>query len=382
MKILMTTDTLGGVWSYCMSLCAALKPHGVHVVLATMGRALSLEQRKQVDQLDNVDVHESTWRLCWMEEPWHDVARAGDWLLSLARRYRPDIIQLNDLGHGDLAWPAPVVMVGHSCVLSWWDAVKKQSAPQAWHEYRERVSASLKNADLIVAPTHAMSKALAHHYGPFNRLYPAPSVIYNGSNFPALADSPTEKFNRAEPLIFAAGRLWDEAKNIAALSSIAADVPWPVYVAGEVDQPNGKGKALDNLHCLGFLHNTEMARWLARASIYVAPARYEPFGLAILEAARAGCALVLGDIESLREVWGEAAEYVDPDNPAELRRVVNQLIDDPQRRQQLSALAWDTAQSYFAEQMANDYMKAYEALVNPAVFTRPRSVASLSGMHI
>ncbi|HSX84265.1 MAG TPA: glycosyltransferase family 4 protein, partial [Cellvibrio sp.] len=223
----MTTDTLGGVWSYCMELCAALQPHAVEVVLATMGRALSLEQRKQVDLLDNVEVHESTWRLCWMEEPWEDVSRAGEWLLSLARRYQPDVIHLNDLGHGNLVWPAPVVMVGHSCVLSWWDAVKNTSAPDEWQDYLKRIGAGLRHADLVVAPTRAMYEALAHHYGPFTSADHSCSVIYNGCNFPALADSPTEKFLHAEPLIFAAGRIWDEAKNIGALSTIAADLHWP-----------------------------------------------------------------------------------------------------------------------------------------------------------
>lgn len=382
MKILMTTDTLGGVWSYCMELCAALQPHAVEVVLATMGRALSLEQRKQVDRLDNVEVHESTWRLCWMEEPWEDVTHAGEWLLSLARRCKPDVIHLNDLGHGNLAWPAPVIMVGHSCVLSWWDAVKNQSAPDEWNHYKQHIGAGLRKADLVVAPTRAMYEALSYHHGPFKSADHSYSVIYNGCNFPALADSPTGKFLNAEPLIFAAGRIWDDAKNIGALSSIAADLYWPVYVAGEIAQPEGGGKPPANLHCLNFLHNTDMARWLARAAIYVAPARYEPFGLAILEAARAGCALVLGNINSLREVWGDAAEYVDPEDTEQLRGVINYLIDNPQRRQQLMALAWEKSHSYFAEQMASDYVNAYKTLTHHAVLSQPDAVTSLSGIHV
>jgi glycogen synthase len=56
------------------------------------------------------------------------------------------------------------------------------------------------------------------------------------------------------------------------------------------------------------------ADWYARASIYALPARYEPFGLSALEAALSGCALILGDIPSLREVWLEAAPYVSPDD--------------------------------------------------------------------
>ena len=59
---------------------------------------------------------------------------------------------------------------------------------------------------------------------------------------------------------------------------------------------------------------TRCQRGIARAAIYALPAHYEPFGLSILEAAMSGCALVLGDIPSLREIWGDAAVFVHPDN--------------------------------------------------------------------
>ncbi|MEB3829625.1 glycosyltransferase [Phormidium sp. CCY1219] len=57
----------------------------------------------------------------------------------------------------------------------------------------------------------------------------------------------------------------------------------------------------------------ELSHWYARAAIYAFPARYEPFGLSVLEAALSGCALVLGDIPRLREMWGDAAVFANPD---------------------------------------------------------------------
>ena len=44
--------------------------------------------------------------------------------------------------------------------------------------------------------------------------------------------------------------------------------------------------------------------------IFVSVSRYEPFGLAVLEAAHAGCALVLSDIPTFRELWQGAASFV------------------------------------------------------------------------
>jgi glycosyltransferase involved in cell wall biosynthesis len=105
-----------------------------------------------------------------------------------------------------------------------------------------------------------------------------------------------------------------------------------------------------------------MARWLGWASIYCLPARYEPFGLSALEAALAGCALVLGDIPSLREVWGDAAVFVPPNEPPALRQALQQLIHDPARRTQLATAARARAARYGPQRMADAYLSAYRHL--------------------
>jgi glycogen(starch) synthase len=74
--ILMTADTVGGVWTYALELVKGLAPQGTHVHLATMGAPLSAAQWQQVAALPNLTIRESTYRLEWMDEPWDDVARA------------------------------------------------------------------------------------------------------------------------------------------------------------------------------------------------------------------------------------------------------------------------------------------------------------------
>ena len=107
MKVLMTSDTLGGVWMYAVQLCEALAPFGVEIALATMGRRLTPDQRDMVRALTHVELFESNYKLCWMENSWKDVARAGDWLRSITDRDKPDLIHLNDYPHGGLKWPVP-----------------------------------------------------------------------------------------------------------------------------------------------------------------------------------------------------------------------------------------------------------------------------------
>ncbi len=62
-------------------------------------------------------------RLEWMDDPWDDVARSGDWLLDLERKLRPDVVHLASYAHAARGFRAPTIVVAHSCVLSWWDAV-------------------------------------------------------------------------------------------------------------------------------------------------------------------------------------------------------------------------------------------------------------------
>ncbi len=86
---------------------------------------------------------------------------------------------------------------------------------------------------------------------------------------------------------------------------------------------------------LGELSPAALAKKLAQAAIYAAPARYEPFGLGILEAALAGCALVLSDLPSLRENWSGAALFLPPGDQAAWREVLNGLARDEAQRADL-----------------------------------------------
>src|SRR5690606_16794858 len=198
----------------------------------------------------------------------------------------------------------------------------------------------LRGADLVVAPTAAMLAALESEYGPILHT----SVIPNGRDRVCRSAAAAK-----QPYVFTAGRLWDEAKNISALDAAAPLISWPAYAAGDVAAPDGGAIQFSALECLGRLSPELMEYWLEAASIYVHPARYEPFGLVPLEAAECGCALVLGDIPSLREIWADAACFVSPDDPAEFAAAVNRLIDEPQLRNSYAEQARSRAASFTAE---------------------------------
>ena len=351
-RVLMTADAVGGVWTYAMDLATGLGARGVHVTVAVMGPPMRDAQRAEAARR-GIDVIEEPYRLEWMEDPWTDVDRAGPWLMTAAERIGADLVHLNGFCHAALPWKPPTVVVAHSCVRTWWRGVHGDAPPEGWDTYSRRVAEGLRRATAVVAPTRALLDEVQGEYGV---MVPC-QVIPNGCG---AADE--QSAGEKEAVVFSAGRLWDEAKNFAAISAAAAHVSWPIYLAGDAEGPTGRFVPSGGVRCLGRLDPASMAEWYGRASIYALPARYEPFGLSVVEAASAGCALVLGDIRTLRENWSGAAVFVPPDNRRALGAAIEMLIHDRPRREELGRLARRRAASFSVSRMCDGYLALYRAL--------------------
>ena len=363
-RVLMTADCVGGVWTYALDLARGLSQAGVEVVLATMGDLPGEQQQWDAQQIPGLALCPGDFKLEWMFGCWDDIERAGHWLLDLEARFSPDVIHLNGYAHGALDWRAPTLVAGHSCVLSWWQAVWNADATPEWQRYREEVTRGIQAARTVVAPTQAMLNALTRYYGPL----PPAHVIPNGRQ------PDIYRCEEKEPFILTAGRVWDEAKNVAALQTIAPGLAWPVCIAGSDRSPGETAVETatessvlmaGNARFLGRLTPANLSDWYARAAIYALPARYEPFGLSVLEAALSGCALVLGDIASLREVWQDAALFVPPNDTDALRSTINALIANPALRSEMAERAQRHAQRYSLRAMTNAYLDVYSSLIAP-----------------
>jgi glycosyltransferase involved in cell wall biosynthesis len=347
MKVLIATDTVGDVFAYTAELSAALEAAGVEVVVATMGPRLRREQRQALP----ARVHESGYRLEWMEDSWVDVAAAGRWLLILEEEEQPDVVHLCSYAHGALPFQAPKVVTAHTSVLAWWRAVHGSDAPPEWGHYREQMAAGLAGADAVVAPTMAMLEELERDA----QLHPGvAAVIHNG-----LAPPTTASDVGKSALVLGAECRWDPAKHLATLDAAAARLAWPVTVAGDLG-PTGKVRFAEST---GTLSCTALSELRRSASIFVAPTAYEPSGLGILAAARERCALVLGYIPSLREIWTDAAIFVQPDDERALHDALEALIEDRHLRGQLAERAQRRAAELSIQRTARAYRDLYERLV-------------------
>lgn len=361
---MMTADASAGVWTYTMELARALQPGGGQILLAVMGPALSPAQRAEAARLGHVQVREKPLALEWMADPWRDVTRAGDWLLELEARFAPGVIHLNHYCYGSLPWNAPVLIAAHGCVLSWWQAVHGEGSPQSWTRYHAEVAAGLRGANLVTASTQVMLEGLARLYAPIPRLlhsqsaprFPEFQVVPHGAD--AARFRPLAKC----PWILCAGNAGEGACNGDLLDAVAAELPWPVVWAVE-GEPSGAWKHLQLLDARA--DGAGMEPPFGRAAVFALPSRYEPFGFAPLHAALAGCALVLGDIPSLRETWGDAAMYASPEETPAFGTALRRMVEDAPLRETMAARARARALEQTPQRMAEGMWTCYRSLLAP-----------------
>ena len=169
-----------------------------------------------------------------------------------------------------------------------------------------------------------------------------------------------------ETVVLGVGRWWDPGKNGAILDEAAATSPWPVILAGPLTGPNGQRTDFRNVRTLGTLPHSEILALMRRSAIFAAPSRYEPFGLAVVEAAISGAALVLADIPTFRELWSDAALFVDPTDSNGWSRALAALAADTVLRERLSAAAGARARQFTLSRQSAQLYGLYSSLTTPA----------------
>ena len=349
-RVLITADAVGGVWQYATDLARALGERGVETVLALMGPAPCWEQRRMAEAIPGVTLAWTGLELDWLARDPHSVARAGRRIAELAAECGASVAHLNMPAlAADARFSMPVVAVAHSCLSTWWAAVRGGDLPPDFGWRDELTRRGLRKADRVVAPTRAFAEATFRAH----RLPAPPAVVHNGRRPLKLAEAPLRDY------AFTAGRLWDEGKNVATLDRAAGRTRLPIRAAGPLVGPKGQRVRIDRLQCLGALGERALGEQLAHRPIFVSAARYEPFGLAVLEAAQAGCALVLSDIPGFRELWGDAAVLVRAGDCAAFARAIDAIADDPSVRLALGEAARRRARRHTPAAMAEGMLAVY-----------------------
>jgi glycogen(starch) synthase len=368
MHVLMTADTLGGVWNYARELAAGLSQRGVRVTLVSFGEIPSPEQTRWMEGLARFDYHPTGFKLEWMRDSAEDLEHSAEYLQNLIDEVRPDVLHLNQYFYGAMHSSVPKVVCAHSDVVGWWQVVRGcEPPPSTWiDEYRQLVYSGLAAADAVVAPSQWMLQSLADNYLELT----GGRVIYNGRT-PTLFNPHISK----EDFVMSVGRLWDAGKQVTLLAQ--QDLPCETFLIGSAHDPDGDSpvsvfepasERKVNINFKGTQTEAQLRQLYGRCAIYAATSRYEPFGLAPLEAAFSRCALVANDIPSLREIWGDSALYFHRNDTRSLGVTIRSLLSDVELRRVYANRALRHAQSnYTAARMTDEYLGLYKALVGAEV---------------
>lgn len=356
MRILMTTDAVGGVWQYSLDLAAGLSRRGAEITLAVLGPGPAGARRAEAMRIPELRLIDTGLPLDWVASSSREVRDSGEVVASLAQRSRADLVHLNSPALASAHFDLPVVAVCHSCVATWWSAVRTGPLPEDFVWRAQLTRQGLSAANQAVAPSRAFAQALVDTYA----LTSPPVVVHNGRG---RVSARQDGAAHGETFAFSAGRLWDEGKNITTLEKAAAGLSIKVRVAGPLTGPNGAHVELRNVEALGNLSSEAIASWLTQRPIFVSTALYEPFGLAALEAAQAGCPLILTDIPTFRELWDGTALFVDPRDDRALASAIRELAKDGTGQERLGAAAAARARRYTVDAMANRMSDIYHRVL-------------------
>jgi len=91
MRILVTADTLGGVWTYTRELVTGLTLRGTEVTLVSFGGIPDAAQTGWMKGLPNLDYRPTGYKLEWMEDSESDLAASAEYLQAVIQETRPDL---------------------------------------------------------------------------------------------------------------------------------------------------------------------------------------------------------------------------------------------------------------------------------------------------
>jgi glycosyltransferase involved in cell wall biosynthesis len=345
-RILMTIDATGGVWRYAMDLARGLRAHGVETVFLGFGPRPAPHAEAEAMALGPVDWAEAPPD--WMAADAAALKAVPAVVAASAARAAADLVQVNVPSQAaGLPQELPVVAVHHSCVGTWFHAVKGTPLPDTWSWLARLTRAGLNRAEAVVVPSVAHGRAVTAAYGT-QRI----RVVPNGVEAEECA-------LEGMPYVAASGRWWDEGKGGGVLDAAAARTLWPVVMAGPLSAPVGGDFAPRHEAATGPLPHAAAEALVRNAGVFVSPSAYEPFGLAVAEAARAARPLVLSDIPTFRELWGDAALYVPQGDPEALAATVNCLCADPELRRTLGRMAQTRARRFTVAAQARSMAEVY-----------------------
>jgi glycosyltransferase involved in cell wall biosynthesis len=226
-------------------------------------------------------------------------------------------------------------------------------------------------ADIILPNTRAEQNQINQLFDiPIERL----QVIPNGveSRFMQTKSDEFEQRYGLKDFVLFVGQASSTRKNILSLLEIAPSLDAPLVVIGDLAKDAYSLKCLDSIkeHNIVHLptlehHSSLLASAYTAAKVFVLPSLFETPGIAAMEAALSGCAIVITQNGGTKEYFKDMASYINPIDTNQLRATINELLntDGAQLEAQNAQLKDHIITHYSWDTVGTLSLAAYESLL-------------------
>ena len=282
---------------------------------------------------------------------------------------RPNLVHFGMTGHAPLFYFGHQITTTHD--LTMFKYTRRGRLPRSVHWVRMRAYHLLvwvghRMAKTIIVPTEYVRDAVAKYHLFTNRKI---VVTYEASE-PPLQVKPVRPDYAPDEYIMYVGSSFPH-KNlrrlIRALDILNNDYPnLRLLLVGKQElhgkrlQKWVKDRGIQNVVFTGFVSDTEL-KWLyEHCKAYIFPSLSEGFGLPGLEAMTYGAPVISSNATCLPEVYGEAAQYFDPEKTEEIAQAINKVLKSEKLRNELVAKGYKQIKKYSWTKMAEQTLSVYE----------------------
>ena len=224
--------------------------------------------------------------------------------------------------------------------------------------YRITMPLVLKTSKHIFTVSEFSKKEITSHYHiPQNKI----TVVYNAvdKKFRPQPDNALKKEN----YLLAVSSV-KESKNFAlilnafeVLSKQRDDLK--LFIVGDLKQGNFSNIDLNKfvnhprIKFLGRVDDNQLIKLYSNANAFLFPSLYEGFGIPVLEAQACGCPVIASNTASLPEVLQDSAEFVNPQDPADLTRAISKIVTHCEYKNQLIDKGFQNLERFSWEKSGN-----------------------------
>jgi glycosyltransferase involved in cell wall biosynthesis len=241
------------------------------------------------------------------------------------------------------AWPGKLYKIAYIHDVLFLDYPQYYSKSERF--YFKQMKRSAFKANCIIAISSSEKKRLvANNFANESHI----KVVYHGVNsgFRPVTEyaeddvySVINRYNLPGRYILFVGRIniRKNLLNLVKALTLLDDINIPLLIVGERDNLYddlekyiGAEKLGRRITFIGHVAEEDLRLIYACATIFCFPSFAEGFGLPPLESMKCGVPVVTSDRTAMPEICGNAAMYFDPDNPYDIARKINLLLNNPE----------------------------------------------------